>query len=241
MAGDVVLWDFDGTLAVRPGKWRGALIQALTAIDPRHGLSADDLSPGLRGGFPWHRPQTGHPSLNSPDAWWSALQPSLTTAYTRAGIDPALAARAAHAVRTYYTDPRGWTVFPDAGPVLQELAAAGWRHVVVSNHVPELGDLLRALGLARHFTDVVNSALIGWEKPHPRIFQAALERAGRPRRVWMVGDNPVADIAGADAAGIPGILLDPGGQGLRPAAHRILAGAGPADPAGPGPISPLSS
>ncbi|WP_373294972.1 HAD-IA family hydrolase [Streptomyces fuscichromogenes] len=70
------------------------------------------------------------------------------------------------------------------------------RHVIVSNHVPELDILLQCLGLHRHFLAVVNSPLVGWEKPHRRIFETALERVGRPEHVWMVGDNPVADIAG---------------------------------------------
>jgi putative hydrolase of the HAD superfamily len=42
----------------------------------------------------------------------------------------------------------------------------------------------------------------------------------------MVGDNPVADVAGARAVGIPGILVRAGqdgqGDGLRPAVQRIL-------------------
>lgn len=43
-----------------------------------------------------------------------------------------------------------------------------------------------------------------------------------PGRVWMVGDNPVAEIAGAHAVGVPGILIDPSEDGLKPAVQRIL-------------------
>ncbi|MFF3136604.1 HAD hydrolase-like protein [Streptomyces mirabilis] len=38
----------------------------------------------------------------------------------------------------------------------------------------------------------------------------------------MVGDDPVADIAGAHAVGVPRILIDPSEDGLQPAAQRIL-------------------
>lgn len=145
-------------------------------------------------------------------------------AYVGAGVDAGSAARAARGVRAHYTDATRWTVFPDSVTALEELAAAGWLHVVVSNHVPELDGLLRDLGLGGYFTTVVNSSLVGWEKPHPRIFELALDRAGHPERVWMVGDNPVADIAGAGAVGIPGILVSPGRSGLRPAVRRILQG-----------------
>jgi putative hydrolase of the HAD superfamily len=220
----VVLWDFDGTLAFRDGMWRGCLVDALTEIAPGHGVVAADVAPGLRDGFPWHRPETGHPALNTPDAWWHALQPLFVRAYVSAGVDAHLAARAARMVRAHYTDPARWTVFPDTVAALEELGEAGWRHIIVSNHVPELDALLRDLDLGGHFAAVVNSSLVGWEKPHRRIFEVALDLAGQPEHVWMVGDNPVADVAGAQAVGIPGIYVSPGRDGLQPAVRRILNG-----------------
>ncbi|WP_405859014.1 HAD-IA family hydrolase [Streptomyces sp. NBC_01515] len=223
MTKSVVLWDFDGTLAFRDGRWRGCLVEALDEVAPGHGVVAADVAPGLRDGFPWHRPESGHPELSTPDAWWGALQPLFVKAYAGAGVEARLAALAASRVRARYIDASRWTVFPDAVSALEELAAAGWLHVVVSNHVPELAGLLRDLGLGRHFAAVVNSSLVGWEKPHRRIFEVALDRAGSPGRVWMVGDNPVADVAGAQALGIPAILVRPGqDDGLRPAVRRIL-------------------
>ena len=223
MTKSVVLWDFDGTLAFRDGRWRGCLVEALDEVAPGHGVIAADVKPGLRDGFPWHRPESGHPELSTPDAWWDALQPLFVKAYVGAGVEARLAALAASRVRAHYIDASRWTVFPDTVPALEELAAAGWIHVIVSNHVPELDGLLHGLGLGRHFAAVVNSSLVGWEKPHRRIFEVALELAGYPERVWMVGDNPVADVGGARALGIPGILVGPGrDDGLRTAVRRIL-------------------
>ncbi|MFI6619526.1 HAD family hydrolase [Streptomyces sp. NPDC050528] len=224
MTKSVVLWDFDGTLAFRGDRWRGCLVEALDEVAPGHGLVAADMAPGLRDGFPWHRPESGHPELSTPDAWWGALQPLFVKAYVGAGVEAKLADLAASRVRARYTDVSRWTVFPGSVAALEELAAAGWQHVIVSNHVPELDGLLRDLGLDRYFAAVVNSSLVGWEKPHRRIFEVALDRAGRPERVWMVGDNPVADVAGARALGIPAILVSPGESGLRAAVRRILDG-----------------
>ena len=51
---NVVLWDFDGTLAYRDGMWRGCLVEALDEVAPGHGVIAADVKPGLRDGFPWH-------------------------------------------------------------------------------------------------------------------------------------------------------------------------------------------
>ena len=35
----------------------------------------------------------------------------------------------------------------------------------------------------------------------------AVQLAGNPEEVWMVGDNPVADVGGAEAVGIKAILV----------------------------------
>lgn len=221
MVDAAVFWDFDGTLAFRAATWSGCLIEAIAAIDPDHGLVGADLIPGLRGGLPWHRPERGHTHLGTADAWWDALRPLLQSAYVGAGVEERVAAHAARLFRSCYVDPTRWTVVPDAVAVLDELSATGWAHVIVSNHVPELEELIDAFGLSRHFTAVINSAIVGWEKPNPRIFEAALDRAGRPEHVWMVGDNPIADIAGAGALGIPGIHVSPRTDGLRKSMAKL--------------------
>ena len=52
-----------------------------------------------------------------------------------------------------------------------------------------------------------SSALIGYDKPHPEAFRHALRACGNPARRWMVGANPVADVAGAEALGVPAVLI----------------------------------
>ena len=48
---------------------------------------------------------------------------------------------------------------------------------------------------------------VGYEKPHLEIFRLALTAAGNPASAWMVGDNVVADVLGAERAGMRGILV----------------------------------
>lgn len=123
------------------------------------------------------------------------------------GLPAATAAVLAQRTRQCYLDPAGWTVFADAVPVLRKLAAQGWRHVILSNHVPELPALVAALGLDAVIDLVITSALVGYEKPHPEIFRIALELAGQPKVAWMVGDNVAADVLGAEQLGILAILV----------------------------------
>jgi putative hydrolase of the HAD superfamily len=207
MATRVVFWDFEGTLAARPGLWRQCLVDVLDEMLPGHGVTPDDVAPGLRSRFPWHDWRRAHPELSHPDAWWDALGPVLTGAYAGAGLTPDDAARAAARVRTCYTDPAFWTVYTDVPPALELLRRAGWRHVIVSNHVPELPELVLRLLPAGLFDVVLTSAATGYEKPHPRMYEVALAAAGRPSAAWMVGDNPEADVRGAEACAIPAILV----------------------------------
>lgn len=77
---------------------------------------------------------------------------------------------------------------------------------VVSNFfVADFPDrLLRANGLRDYFGVVIDSSQVGFRKPAPEIFRAALERAGvrEPRNVIFVGDDESADMRGARAAGM---------------------------------------
>ena len=102
-----------------------------------------------------------------------------------------------------------WHIFPDAYPALAALQERGLTVGAVSNWVWNLPELLHALDLVRHFDFIAASARIGYEKPHPRIFEWALERAGVPAEaVIHVGDHIGADVEGARAVGIDGVLID---------------------------------
>lgn len=120
---------------------------------------------------------------------------------------PAEAESLARAVRDEYTQPLCWRVFPDAEPTLNLLASRGWRHVMLSNHVPELPKLVDALGLAKHFDAIHTSAVSGYEKPHPNAFLNALPHGAIIQSTVMVGDNAEADVQGAEAVGIRGFLV----------------------------------
>jgi putative hydrolase of the HAD superfamily len=203
----VILWDFDGTLSWRHGLWRSALMQALDEELAGHGVREDDISPYLQKGFPWHEPERPHPELNEPEAWWRHIEGLLARAFLAVGVPKVDGARLAHRARFAFIDPSSYRLFDDTHPALEALAARGWRHLILSNHVPELADIVAGLGIADLFDEVISSALIGYEKPHPRAYGIALEAAGHPGRVWMVGDNAAADVRGAEAVGIPGILV----------------------------------
>jgi putative hydrolase of the HAD superfamily len=99
---------------------------------------------------------------------------------------------------------------PHAKSVLERLRRAGRRLAVVSNAEGRVEADLVAAGLGEFLETVVDSHLVGVAKPDPRIFEICLGRmGGRADQAVYVGDVPAFDVAGARAAGIPVILIDP--------------------------------
>ncbi len=103
-----------------------------------------------------------------------------------------------------------WRVVePDTTSVLAGLAARGFTLGVVSNADGRIEGDLRRFGLAPHFGTVVDSHVVGVEKPDPRIFALALERLGADAASTIyVGDVFAIDVLGAWRAGLQAVLVD---------------------------------
>ena len=104
-----------------------------------------------------------------------------------------------------------WRVIHDDTPsVLAALRARGYQLGVVSNADGRVPSTLADRGLAEHFATIIDSHLVGVEKPDPRIFQLALEACGAtPAQALFVGDIYEIDVVGARNAGLSAVLLDP--------------------------------
>ena len=237
----VVFWDFHGTLAHAPMEWGAAMVELLDAARPGHGIDRETMFGCIQEGFPWHTPERPHPELGTADAWWGHVERAMARGYRRAGLEEGLAGELAGRVREQFLKPHRYRVDPTARQALQTVAAAGWANMVLSNHVPELERILADLGLRDLVERVFTSARTGYEKPHRGAFEGPFREAGEPEQVWMVGDNPIADIQGAEAAGIPAIRVG-GGAGdsarvaadLREVAALIVASDGDRGEAGSG-------
>jgi HAD superfamily hydrolase (TIGR01509 family) len=93
---------------------------------------------------------------------------------------------------------------------LEQLRSLGLRLAIVSNSEGTVEALLERMGLKGHFEAVVDSWHLGVTKPDPAIFHHALERLKvDPADAVMVGDSMKADVGGAIAAGMRGVLIDP--------------------------------
>jgi FMN phosphatase YigB (HAD superfamily) len=73
--------------------------------------------------------------------------------------------------------------------------------------------LLPKLNIFDYFNFIIVSAIVGVTKPHPRIFEMAIEEAGvPPSQILYVGDNPVDDVEGANRVGIDAVLINRPGR-----------------------------
>jgi HAD superfamily hydrolase (TIGR01509 family) len=100
-------------------------------------------------------------------------------------------------------------VFPETSGFLDSLRARRFYLGVISNSVGWIEEQLGNVGLARHFDTILDSAVVGIEKPHPGIFRLALEHAGvKATEAIFVGDTYATDIGGAQLAGLRGVLFD---------------------------------
>jgi putative hydrolase of the HAD superfamily len=135
----------------------------------------------------------------------------------QAGI--ARSARTAAALtelHAYHQANNLWELVPDGvRPALAALRGHGLTLVVVSNANGTLRAHMDRIGLSSHVDIVIDSQDEGVEKPDPRLFEIALERAGgRPESTIHVGDLYQVDVVGARAAGVRAVLLDE--TGLHP-------------------------
>ena len=104
---------------------------------------------------------------------------------------------------------------PQAGPLLETLQSEGIRTGVLSNTIwPRAwhqGFFVRD-GVAHLIDAAVYTSEIGWTKPSPRAFAAALAAVGvsDPARCVYVGDRLFEDVWGAKNAGLRAVHLPRG-------------------------------
>ena len=187
--------------------WGEVALRVLDRGAPDHRVSVEAMTELVYAGMPWHRADNAHPDLATSAAWWGAVNERYREIFAEVG-QPALATPAAFTeMRADILDTSRYTLFDDVVPALERAKRAGWRSMIVSNHIPELTDLVSGLGLTRHFDTIVSSGIVGYEKPHRRLFEAALRHVRPGEEVWMIGDNPDADCHPVCALGMKAVLV----------------------------------
>ncbi len=110
-----------------------------------------------------------------------------------------------------------WVPVDGAADALRALSAAGYKLAVVSNAWGTIAEWLEQHKVCSVTDDelprvgaVIDSHVVGIEKPDPRIFQFALDALDVvPERSLYVGDTVRFDVKGALAAGLQPVHVDP--------------------------------
>jgi putative hydrolase of the HAD superfamily len=109
----------------------------------------------------------------------------------------------------HFGRPSSWKCFADVEPTLASLRETGFRLAVSSNFDARLNAVMDGLPALHPIGLRVISSQVGHRKPSKRFFQTLLSATGcGPTELVFVGDNPQTDIAAAEAAGIPSLLID---------------------------------
>lgn len=195
-----VLFDVDFTLC-RPGPELSA--ERYARVAARHGIELD------AGRYDDAREAAAlnlkrHPELLHDDTIWHRFTEEI---FIGMGGPEAIASECATEIEQGWEVSGNFELYEDVLPVLEELRRAELRLGLVSNGIRDLREFV-----VHHSLDVdavVGSRAHGYVKPHPTIFQAALQQLGvEPAEAVMVGDSLEEDVEGARALGMRAILMD---------------------------------
>ena len=152
------------------------------------------------------------------DAKDAAYDAEIFIAYTRHIIEqmggrerpesPGSLDACAREIYTEWAANQHFELYDDVPAVLRELTTAGIRVGLISNSHRCLDSFQSHFDLREHVAAALSSADHGFMKPHPSIFQAALDRLGvAPAESVMVGDSVSQDIEVALRVGMRAALL----------------------------------
>ena len=97
---------------------------------------------------------------------------------------------------------------PGTREALQRLGKQ-YRLAVISNADGKIAEILAHCGIADCFETITDSGLVGKEKPHPAIFEAALQSMGvKAEQSLYTGDVYCVDYLGSTAVGMKCVLFD---------------------------------
>lgn len=210
-----VCLDLDGTL-LRDDHVDGVVRAVAAEMAGRYdGIDADALADANERVWWEYWPEVG-------DAWLRGdLEPDSvpTEVWRRAlaevGVTDASAAPEAHALHTA-TETTAFRLYEESAEVLQLLRERGIPTALITNGPSGLQrGKLRATGIEAAFDVVIVSGEHGVHKPDAEIFALALAGLGTSAAETLhVGDNLIADVAGARDAGLTAVWIDRSQAGL---------------------------
>lgn len=105
-----------------------------------------------------------------------------------------------------------WDQIPPGTREALDRIRSNYEIAVISNSDGGIDAVLRRCGVCDCFASITDSGIVGHEKPHPAIFEAALRQMkADPIDSLYVGDVYSVDYLGATQAGMQAVLFDVAG------------------------------
>ena len=104
---------------------------------------------------------------------------------------------------------RNWTQVAEGTTEVLDRLVSLYDLGVISNADGTIARLLKTVGLARYFRSIIDSGVVGHQKPSPEIFLLALKAmSAEPEESVYVGDIYSVDYLGATGVGMQAVLID---------------------------------
>lgn len=127
----------------------------------------------------------------------------------------------------YYIEnsPKGTNLFPNTHESLSILKEKNYTLHIITNGFTEAQEVkLKTNNLNQYFNTILCSDTFGKNKPHPSIFNYALQQANtNADESVMIGDDLKADVLGAINVGMKAILFDPKQQQKQKKGFKIIS------------------
>jgi 2-haloacid dehalogenase len=173
---------------------------AVARLGARVGEQADSLSQLWRTKqleYTWLRALMGRHA-----DFWQVTGDALDYALARTGVDATLREPLLQAYLAL-------DAYPEVPDALRRLRAGGLKTAILSNGEPKmLGAAARSAGIAELLDAILSVEEVGIFKPHPKVYQLALDRLGvRPDQLAFQSSN-AWDVSGAAAFGLRAVWIN---------------------------------
>jgi putative hydrolase of the HAD superfamily len=212
-----IFFDMDDTIlddyAVSDRSWEQVCRSVASHIETL-GLDADNLLAEIREIRVWFWNDPERNRQRGLDLR-AARQEIFSLALARLGIEDA--ALVSEVVDSYMALKSATVeLIPGALDTLRRLRQEGFRLALITNgNAQEQRAKVERAELEPLFEFVLIAGEFGVSKPDQRVFRHTLKQMDvLPAETWMVGDNLLNDVGGAQAVGIYGVWVDGQGTGL---------------------------
>jgi putative hydrolase of the HAD superfamily len=199
-----ILWDFDGTLAYRDGMWSGTVFSILERN--KINIPLENIKPYLTTGFTWHNPELSHREIFKGKTWWEYYEKYFENIFVNLDIGKETSIELSKQIKPEYMDETKWHIYDDVVKTLEKIKEN--RNIIISNHIPELDEIVNNLGISKYFTKIYSSGNIGYEKPNKKFYEYVInDQKINKHDSIIIGDSYECDIKGGEGIGIKSILV----------------------------------